>query len=172
MSVGRSALLAFAFLILGTSPVIGENQLPPSTGGNTAAATPRPAGFGTTPYHLASVPASADGNALATGRDVILSIAGLLVALNVILGKPSKREVSGKLGKEPEYATRDELNELKEKVEALDAKLDRDRDEILKAGEMRAGKLHGRIDILVAQMGEVRGELKHIAALVMKGTRE
>jgi methyl-accepting chemotaxis protein len=110
---------------------------------------------------------------LTLARDGLLSLAGLLVALNVILGKIQKREVSGRLGKEPEYVTREEFGELKRKVDEIDNKLDLDRKEILHAGEDRARKIHERVDDLMEgvgglreDIGELRGELKHMSTAV------
>ncbi|HEX7861048.1 MAG TPA: hypothetical protein VF773_12015 [Verrucomicrobiae bacterium] len=97
----------------------------------------------------------------------LLSAAGFLAwlvsSLKNAFGKP-KREVSFS----EQYATKQELQRIEGYVTKLEHKVETavkeirsemkaDRDEMLKAGEARASKLHGRIDDVLEAVAELRG---------------
>lgn len=54
------------------------------------------------------------------------------------------------------------VTKLEDWREALAAKLEADKIEIMSAGEERAAKIHERINTVLSAVSEVRGEIKHI----------
>jgi hypothetical protein len=75
---------------------------------------------------------------------------------------------------EKEFLTREEhrgiCTRLEERTSALEARMTRverkmesDKAEIIKAGEDRADKIHERINIVLAAVSELKGEIKHLA---------
>lgn len=59
---------------------------------------------------------------------------------------------------------RHEKNE--QRIATLERKLESDKHEIIEAGEDRADAIHERINVVIEKVGELRGEVKHIAARI------
>lgn len=106
-----------------------------------------------------------------------INVGSLIIGVGVIIykiGRIEKREISPqplRIQLEKEFATkkelqdhRDEMNRVQhhhdERMTHLERKLENDKEQIIEAGEVRAVKLHERINAVMTAVGEVRGELK------------
>lgn len=105
-----------------------------------------------------------------------LQIISPVVALGVFLWKqnnPDKVNIQQPLvvDLKKEFATKEELrmhreeiireqNKLEQRMAHLERKMDDDKIEIIKAGELRVVALHNRINDVLQGVSELRGELK------------
>ena len=53
-------------------------------------------------------------------------------------------------------------DKIEARVTALEQKLERDKDEIIAAGEDRGNRIQDRINVAIEKLGEMRGELNQI----------
>jgi hypothetical protein len=111
-----------------------------------------------------------------TALIVVTALGNGVTAWAVITNRASRTQIEGDVNVNPpreyvlrgSYETHCRLNrEHHEKIEArvaaLERKLETDKDEIIEAGEIRATKLHDRINVAIEKIGELRGEVTHLS---------
>jgi hypothetical protein len=86
-----------------------------------------------------------------------------------LLGKKAIREFRGEEPQPPNYELGRSMKELKRRVETLERwreelirKLDEDKGEILAAGEERGGKIHERINLVLAAVSKLEGRIEQL----------
>lgn len=114
---------------------------------------------------LADIPAPAPGAI----ENWLLALAAVVAMANQGLGlfhkfRPQMIQLAEQFVTRSSFHKHAELNrahheKIEARVSALERKLEGDKDEIIKAGEDRAIKIHDRINVLIEKVGELRGEL-------------
>lgn len=106
---------------------------------------------------------------LGTIKQFIRETAGVTESQTTsISGQPISIHMAERYTTRGSFETHARLNrehheKIEARVSALERKLEDDKDEIIKAGEDRAVKLHERINVAIEKIGELRGEVTQIA---------
>lgn len=84
-----------------------------------------------------------------------------------ILGQPLKVSVDDKVMTEASHravcgSLHHRVGALETDVRMIRMKMDADKTEIISSGETRAASIHDRINVVLAAVSEVRGEIKHL----------
>jgi restriction endonuclease Mrr len=103
----------------------------------------------------------------------LIAFAAIVAIVNQGMGlftkfKPQMIQLAEQFVSRSSFHKHAELNrqahdKIEARVAALERKLEDDKDEIIKAGEDRATKIHDRINVAIVQIGELRGEVRHLS---------